>query len=508
MAFRFRLGIPVIFILALISAGNSFAFDCDMCHPDAERVARSVHGRKDKHPGDHPVCTSCHVGYTDEHEPKEKFNISRQERVKMCSNCHSNSDRMKPYGVRVSAVSSYERSYHGKALLRFGKNNAADCTDCHGWHDIHSSSSKSASTYRTKVAVKCQKCHPGAKMNFAASGANHLELRMEEWPLLRFEELFFKALTMGVMCCLVGMIAIDLRRKVLCRDHKPESGRFVATLIALSFLSLVAGIIIACFGLQGAEWAWFTSTVLMIVAFSVYGFERRGVARTKTKAYYQRFDVNQRAQHILLVISFTVLVLTGMPLRFAHIGWTHHLNLLFGGFDGARVAHRVAAVMMIVAWCWHFVYLLGRWRKAGFTMKSWTMRPTWQDVTDLIHTIKYGLSMHSERPRYGRFNFREKFDYFAVFWGMPIMVISGFILWFPVLIGNWLPDFVHGAAFIAHSDEALLAMLAILVWHFYNVHFNPDNFPMNRVWLTGRLTETEMEREHAVEKALVDSDKE
>ena len=243
----------------------------------------------------------------------------------------------------------------------------------------------------------------------------------------------------------------------------------------------------------------------MLAALSVYFLRREPVKKKETGKLYQRFTVSQRAQHICLAISFVVLVLTGMPLRFAHVGWSHYLHLLFGGFEGARIAHRAAAVLMTGTWIWHCVYLLYRWKKASFSFKSWTMWPSRQDFVDLFDTVKYGLGLRKEPPHYDRFQFREKFDYFAVYWGMPIMVLSGLVLWFPVYFGNALSELGVGIAYIAHSDEALLAFLAIMIWHLYNTHFDPEHFPMSRAWYSGVLTESEMEREHPAEKKRLDA---
>ncbi len=127
------------------------------------------------------------------------------------------------------------------------------------------------------------------------------------------------------------------------------------------------------------------------------------------------------------------------------------------------------------------------------------MIPGWKDARDWWDTSLYYFGARRTLPDYDRFNFREKFDYFAVFWGLPVMMLSGLILWFPVLFGNLLPDLAIPMAYIAHSDEAILAISAIVVWHFYNVHYNPDKFPMSWVWLTGRISEEEIVREHPLE---------
>jgi cytochrome b subunit of formate dehydrogenase len=127
------------------------------------------------------------------------------------------------------------------------------------------------------------------------------------------------------------------------------------------------------------------------------------------------------------------------------------------------------------------------------------MIPTKKDAQDWWETSKYYFGRQAHLPQYDRFNFREKFDYFAVFWGLPVMMISGLILWFPVFFGNILPALAIGMAYIAHSDEAILAISAIVVWHFYNVHYNPDKFPMSWVWWHGKISEEEIQNEHPLE---------
>ncbi|MEN6357868.1 MAG: cytochrome b/b6 domain-containing protein [Armatimonadota bacterium] len=474
---------------------------CNSCHPDiASEVKTSVHGRHDKHHSDHPTCTSCHKGYP--HSLGQRQTRSRQ--VMMCAGCHSDRARMKRYGVKPDAVSSYEHSYHGKALLLSGKEKTATCIDCHGSHHVLSPNDEDSPISKANVAGTCGKCHPGAKLNFAESGANHLQIEIGQSPALKGERLFFRILTSAVMLCLVVMITLDLRKKVFCKYCSPRSGKVSAALIALSFYSLVAGILIASFNPRAAEWAWIVWAALLASAFTAYVIKIRHTHEKKPQRYYERFTLSQRLQHILLALSFTVLVLTGMPLRYADVGWTSHLNSLFGGFEGARIAHRVGAIGLIFVWVWHCLHLLLRWRREDFSFKSWSMWPTGKDFADFVDTVKYGLSSKIKRPEYDRFSFREKFDYFAVWWGAPVMILSGLVLWFPVQIGNRLPAIAQSIALIAHSDEALLAMLAILVWHFYNVHLNPDNFPGNQAWLTGKLSETEMEREHQTEKARID----
>jgi len=472
--------------------------NCAQCHSDAaDVIAAGFHGRPDKHPGDHPTCVRCHSGNPHDIEPIGRK--STKSEAELCSSCHRRADLMGRYGKSPEAVPSYEQSFHGKALLRFGKEDAAACIDCHGYHELVSPTTCSS----PQMVKMCSKCHPGAKMNFCMSGANHLRLKMERSFALRAEDFLFKALTLGVMLLLVGVVALDLRRKVFGANFAPRSGRMVAVLVAASFCAMIAGFAMAVGRLAGSEWAWAAGLALMAAAFAVW-FARKKPPRKKERLYH-RFSPAQRAQHICLVASFVVLVLTGMPLKFAHVGWSHHLHILFGGFAGARIAHRIAGIVMTATWLWHGIYLLYLWRKAAFSLHSWTMWPGKKDFLDFFDTIRHYAGLRKDPPQYARFNWKEKFDYFAVYWGMPIMVLSGLVLWFPVFFGNRLTDLGLGVAYIAHSDEALLAFLAILMWHLYNTHFDPEHFPMSSVWLSGALTESEMEREHPLEKAKLDA---
>lgn len=216
--------------------------------------------------------------------------------------------------------------------------------------------------------------------------------------------------------------------------------------------------------------------------------------------YFIRFSLIQRLQHWVLGGSFVLLAFTGLPMRFPDVQWIGIVYSLFGGLPVARIIHRIAAVVMIADGLVHLVYLSILLVQNRFKIRAaWPMIPTLKDAHDWWETTKYYFGLQPELPKYDRFNFREKFDYFAVFWGLPVMMFSGIILWFPVFFGNFLPDLAIGIAYIAHSDEAILAISAIVVWHFYNVHYNPDKFPMSWVWWHGKISEEDMKKEHPLE---------
>lgn len=219
-----------------------------------------------------------------------------------------------------------------------------------------------------------------------------------------------------------------------------------------------------------------------------------------TDRTFVRLTLFQRVQHALMLLSFLVLAATGLPMRFPGVGWLGVLYVPLGGLGAARMLHRVAAVVMMLDGAIHLAYLGVLLVRHRFRVTdAWPMVPTWKDARDWWDTSLYYLGLRAERPRFDRFSFREKFDYFAVFWGLPVMMISGLILWFPVFFGRILPALAIPIAYVAHSDEAILAISAIVVWHFYNVHYDPEKFPMSRVWLTGRISEHEIRHEHPLE---------
>jgi cytochrome b subunit of formate dehydrogenase len=167
-----------------------------------------------------------------------------------------------------------------------------------------------------------------------------------------------------------------------------------------------------------------------------------------------------------------------------------------GGIDNSTYLHRIAATGLIFVSLWHLVYIIAfRSGRRDFIL----MIPTPKDFTDFIQMMKYYMGKSDKKPQFGRFSYVEKFDYWAVYWGCVIMIGTGALLWSSEITFSMFPKYIYDIAKEVHSDEALLATLAIVIWHFYNVHFNPDRFPGSTVWLHGRLTEHEMLEEHPLE---------
>lgn len=211
---------------------------------------------------------------------------------------------------------------------------------------------------------------------------------------------------------------------------------------------------------------------------------------------FKRFSLNDRVQHIVLVVSFTLLAVTGIPQKYSSLPWAQVMIDLLGGIEVARLLHRISAAVLLAGFVYHIAYGLYalRVRRAAFDML-----PRLKDFADLGHNIAYYLGFRKTRPRFDRFSYMEKFEYWALIWGTAIMALSGLALWFPILVTRYLPGSVVPGAKALHSNEALLAISAIVLWHLYNAHLNPRIFPFNPSIFTGRLTRHEMMTEHALE---------
>ncbi len=214
---------------------------------------------------------------------------------------------------------------------------------------------------------------------------------------------------------------------------------------------------------------------------------------------YRRFTTFERTLHLLMLISFFILAITGMMLKFSYMGWAQGFAQALGGFATTGVLHRLAAVTLITVLC---VHLGDVWRRKKRTNQSWkefifsdsSLIFNRNDAKEFAASIKWFLGK-GPRPKYGRFTYWEKFDYFAVFWGMAIIGSTGLLLWFPEFFTLVLPGWWVNVATIIHSDEALLAVAFIFTVHFFNTHFRPDKFPMDEVIFTGRVSVEELKHD-------------
>ena len=209
---------------------------------------------------------------------------------------------------------------------------------------------------------------------------------------------------------------------------------------------------------------------------------------------YERFTKSDRIQHLTMVASFLVLALTGLPQKFIYANNRYLDDLIdaMGGLERVRILHRGAATVLMVVTVYH---LLAVAHRLLVRRVSLSMLPRYQDVVDGLQAVRYNVGLAKERPRTDRYTWEEKVEYWSLVWGTVVMIVTGFMLWNPVATARFVPGQWIPAAQVIHGGEALLAILAVLVWHFYSVHLRHFNLSM----FTGLMSEQEMDREHPLE---------
>jgi formate dehydrogenase subunit gamma len=233
---------------------------------------------------------------------------------------------------------------------------------------------------------------------------------------------------------------------------------------------------------EGIEMSTVTETIV----------EKKGMEEEIT-----RFDIQQVIQHSVLALSFILLVITGFPQKFSSLGISKWWVTVWGGLNNVQTVHHYAAYVIVAVSLYHLGYIFtNAVLKKHFPVD---MIPSFQDAIKLIQEFAYFFGIRKERPEYGRFNWREKFDYWAIFWGMPVMAISGFILLFPKAATSFLPGWVVPTAFIAHSDEAMLALSWIVFVHIFFNHFTPGVLLNNTTMFNGKVPRQRYSRDHSLE---------
>jgi len=417
---------------------------CAKCHPAIyEKYKESVHGvAVAKGNTDAPVCTDCHGEHNilQPSNPKSRVaatNVSSE----VCSPCHSSVRLTSKYGIRSDRFQTYSDSYHGLAI-QAGDVEVANCASCHGAHDIKPSTDSTSSIYPANLAKTCGKCHQGANDRFT-EGKVHLTMTPKQEPMLYW--------------------------------------------VATSYIILIIVVIGGMFVHNLLDFLRKSKRKLLI---------RRGVVLQEHVAHrlYLRMSMSERLQHGTLLVSFSLLVFTGFALKFPEAWWVVPLREISPVMFNLRgIAHRVAAVLMVMASLYHVYYVLFNPRGKQLLRD---LIPTIQDVTDAIGVMKYNLGISPIKPKLGRFSYVEKSEYWALVWGTIVMTATGIILWFDNTFLGLLTKLWWDVAQTVHYYEAWLATLAIIVWHFYFVIFNPDTYPINLAFWKGTLTEEEMSEEH------------
>jgi len=400
---------------------------CGQCHSAiATTYLSSVHGQAMLAgvPGA-PVCTDCHG----EHrilapaEPGSPVGPALVSTV-TCGRCHGDKQLIQRYNLPADRVPSYADSYHGLAM-REGSQTVANCASCHGVHNIYPSSDPRSTVNPANLAATCGKCHPGAGSRFAI-GPVHVQITTgAAEPVVRWIRQLYLLLIPLTLAFMVFHNALDFFAKLRRR--------------------------------------------------------RRLLARPPQIV---RLDLPFRIFHWIVMVSFPTLVLTGFALRYPGAWWARPLMLLESHIAFRGVLHRIAGVLLISALIYHLARLALSPRDRLF-FKHMLVRTA--DARDLLRAVACNLGLAKEPPRFARFNYAEKIEYWAFLWGAAVMSLTGLLLWFNSFTLRHFPKWALDAATAVHLYEAMLATLSILLWHFYMVIFDPDVYPNDLAWLTGNV---------------------
>jgi cytochrome b subunit of formate dehydrogenase len=211
---------------------------------------------------------------------------------------------------------------------------------------------------------------------------------------------------------------------------------------------------------------------------------------------FQRFTTWQRVQHVIVMVLFAVLCVTGLPQKYFESGWAAGLLSALGGIDGARWWHRAAGILFTGMLIAHLSDVLIRLMRGTGSL---SMLPHKQDVTDAFTTLRYYLGVSDSQARFDRFDYKQKFEYWGMVLGSLVVVTTGLVLLYPIQVTQWLPGSIMPVAVVAHSNEGLLAFLTIITWHIFNACLTPDVFPVDKTIFTGRISEERLRHEHPIE---------
>ncbi|HWI65897.1 MAG TPA: cytochrome b/b6 domain-containing protein [Symbiobacteriaceae bacterium] len=215
-------------------------------------------------------------------------------------------------------------------------------------------------------------------------------------------------------------------------------------------------------------------------------------------AFYQRWNLQHRLQHGTLAASMFGLIISGLAIKFHTAAWAQAWFSMVG-FHNNLILHKVSATLLVFVSFWHLAYMLYVWSKERSHPLSWAMMPKLSDARDMYHHALYLLNIRKEPPQYDRYTYLEKFEYLSIFWGMVVMGLTGFSLWFPVQMGSFFSREFLDMFRIIHGNEAVVACIALLYGHFFTVHFNPAVFPSSTVWYNGKISLEHMMEEHPAE---------
>jgi len=413
------------------------AATCGACHDQAAAdYTASVHG-KALMAGVREAPT-CTDCHS-EHKIESLANgSSRKISEDVCSRCHASERLNTKYNLPADRVRTFFDSYHGLANS-YGSTLAANCASCHGFHKILPSTDVNSTIHASHLVATCGQCHPGANEKFSLS-----------------------------------KIHVDLSA---AQSNPSDLGSQINWWVRKVYLILIIGTI----------GGMFAHNFLLLVK------KVKAHLRSKGRPIV-RMNLAQRWQHAVLALSFIALAVTGFALKWPD-SW---LAKLMGSSEPfRRWSHRIAGVVLLLVGLYHLIYLVvskdGRKLVIDFL-------PVKKDLADILGTVRWLVGLRKEKPQIGRFGYAEKMEYWAVIWGTIIMGVTGLVVWFKMEVTQWLPRWAVDVALTIHYYEAILACLAIIVWHFYHVMFDPDIYPVNLACWDGKVTEHWQNEEHGLEQ--------
>lgn len=433
---------------------------CVKCHEAIGQEYRSsAHALAlGKGNADSATCTDCHgehdiLGHKDPASRVHKTHVAQQ----VCADCHASLKLTQKYGISTHAFQTFADSYHGLAV-RGGGGEVVNCASCHSSHAIKSQQDPTSSIHKDNLVKTCGQCHPGANTRFT-----------------------------------IGKVHVSPESALQSGGTDPIL-HVIATIYIVLIAATVGGMLIH-------NTLDFLTKIRHKVAL------QKGLIVEKPHAHriYVRMTLDERLQHGTLVISFTLLVITGFMLRYPESWWVVGIrNISSTAFEWRGLIHRIAGVVMTLTGVWHVYGMI-------FTLRGrqvfLDMLPAKRDFFEPFQLLKYNLGISPTKPAFGRFSYIEKVEYWAMMWGSIIMGLTGVILWFDNTSMGLLTKLGFDISRTIHFFEAILATLAIIVWHFYFVIFNPEVYPMNLTWLTGWMSEREMHEEHPEELARIKAGK-
>lgn len=435
------------------------------------------------------VCTDCHRAHDVLTQLETDSPIFKANTPKTCGKCHTEEERQ------------YAGSVHGVAVAR-GQLAAPVCTDCHGIHGIKARIDPNSTVSAQNVArFTCAQCHDSLRLTgeFGLAGKRS-ETFLDSYHglagKLGAKEVANCASCHGVHNILPSSDPRSTVNKANLRHtcgqcHPGASENFAKGAV---HLAEPANADMASVGTWWVKWVYIWMIVAVIGGMLLHNLLAWRRAALHVRKHQSRPIVrmtnNQRLQHATLVVSFLVLVWTGFALKFPNswLAWS-----MGGSEDLRRWTHRIAALVMVAAGFYHLVYAAATREGRRLVLD---FLPTLQDLRDVGTNLKYLVGLSDRRPRFGRFGYPEKAEYLALVWGTIVMAVTGFMAWFSVATTSFLPRWVVEVAITIHYYEAILASLAILVWHLYAVIFDPEVYPMNWAWYDGRVSAEWYAHEH------------